>query len=68
MSEDGFRSSRASLIYGDGGDTWVWRVENGVRYEWDLAACMFSAGNVGEKLRLARLDCSGETVVDMVRG
>ena len=38
------------------------------RYEFDVTKCMFSAGNITEKLRVAGFDCSGETVVDLYAG
>ncbi len=48
------------------GHTWASRTENGVRYTWDVTRSMFSAGNVTEKIRIAKMDCTGEVVVDMV--
>ncbi|KAK6298374.1 hypothetical protein J4Q44_G00314290 [Coregonus suidteri] len=38
------------------------------RYEFDVTRCMFSAGNITEKLRVASFNCSGETVVDLYAG
>lgn len=38
------------------------------RYEFDVTKCMFSAGNITEKLRVAGFDCRGETVVDLYAG
>ena len=61
-----FRTSSIQLVRGL--DGWVEHVDNGVTYVFDVTRCMFSAGNVTEKLRLARLDCSGETVVDLYAG
>lgn len=37
-------------------------------YEFDVTKCMFSAGNITEKLRVAAFDCRGETVVDLYAG
>lgn len=37
-------------------------------YEFDVTRCMFSAGNITEKLRVAGFDCRGETVVDLYAG
>lgn len=37
-------------------------------YQWDVTKCMFSAGNITEKLRVASLDCRGQTVVDLFAG
>lgn len=38
------------------------------RYEFDVRKCMFSAGNITEKLRVSQFDCRGETVVDLYAG
>lgn len=37
-------------------------------YEFDVTKCMFSSGNITEKLRVAGFDCRGETVVDLYAG
>lgn len=37
-------------------------------YCLDATRCMFSSGNVSEKLRMAGLRCSGETIVDLFTG
>ena len=39
-----------------------------MRYIFDITKCMFSSGNISEKLRIAGLDCVGETVVDLYAG
>lgn len=33
-----------------------------------MTKCMFSPGNITEKLRVASLPCSGEVVVDLYAG
>lgn len=38
------------------------------RYDFDVTKCMFSAGNITEKLRVAGFDCRGESVVDLYAG
>lgn len=38
------------------------------RYMFDVTKCMFSAGNITEKLRVASLPCSGEVLVDLYAG
>ncbi|WAR02293.1 TYW2-like protein [Mya arenaria] len=58
--KDGFRRPSVTLLYGDNG--WVKQVDNGIRYSYDITRCMFSAGNITEKLRVASFDCRGETV------
>ena len=66
VSCDRFRTSGAVLVLGE--DGWVEHVENRVRYIFDITKCMFSSGNISEKLRIAGLDCAGETVVDLFAG
>ena len=61
-----YRSSRSLLLLGDNG--WVEHVDNGVCYIFDVTKCMFSSGNISEKLRVAKFDCRGETVVDLYAG
>lgn len=62
----GTRDSNLRLLLGDNG--WVQHHENGIRYCFDATKCMFSSGNISEKLRVAQMDCSGETVVDLFAG
>lgn len=66
IADNGRRESRVELLLGD--DGWVTHRENGIVYCFDASECMFSSGNVTEKSRVARLPCSGETVVDMYAG
>ncbi|XP_041252427.1 tRNA wybutosine-synthesizing protein 2 homolog [Onychostruthus taczanowskii] len=63
---DGMRSPRVTLLLGQHG--WVERVDNGIRYTFDVTKCMFSPGNITEKLRVASLPCSGEVLVDLYAG
>ncbi|KAL9837409.1 tRNA wybutosine-synthesizing protein 2 homolog isoform 2-T2 [Geothlypis trichas] len=63
---DGMRSPRVTLLLGQHG--WVEHVDNGIRYTFDVTKCMFSPGNITEKLRVASLPCSGEVVVDLYAG
>ena len=66
MADTGTRDSRLVLLLG--AHSWVDQRENGIRYALDAARCMFSSGNVSEKLRVARFECAGETVVDLFAG
>ncbi|XP_052066312.1 tRNA wybutosine-synthesizing protein 2 homolog [Mytilus californianus] len=66
ISTDGFRTPQVKLLQGDTG--WVEHKDNRIRYTYDITKCMFSAGNVTEKLRIAKFDCSNETVVDLYAG
>ncbi len=61
-----FREPQMDVIYGESTETV--HLENGILYKLDVARNMFSSGNVDEKLRMAQLDCSGETIVDMFAG
>ncbi|NWT95953.1 TYW2 protein, partial [Urocynchramus pylzowi] len=63
---DGMRTPRVTLLLGQHG--WVEQVDNGIRYTFDVTKCMFSPGNITEKLRVASLPCSGEVVVDLYAG
>lgn len=38
------------------------------RYTFDVTKCMFSPGNITEKLRVALLPCAGEVLVDLYAG
>lgn len=54
------------ILAGDGG--WVDHCENGIHYSFDATKCMFSWGNLSEKLRMAHLDCRDQVVVDLFAG
>ena len=66
VSSDYYRTPIIDLVLGDSG--WVEHTDNGVRYIFDVTKCMFSQGNITEKLRMANLPCKGETVVDLYAG
>ncbi|XP_029368733.1 tRNA wybutosine-synthesizing protein 2 homolog isoform X2 [Echeneis naucrates] len=66
ISKDGFRSPVVTMLLGE--RSWVKHVDNGITYEFDVTKCMFSIGNITEKLRVAGFDCRGETVVDLYAG
>ncbi|KAM8733199.1 tRNA wybutosine-synthesizing protein 2 homolog isoform 1-T1 [Acanthopagrus schlegelii] len=66
ISSDGFRSPVVTMLLGE--HSWVKHVDNRIIYEFDVTKCMFSAGNITEKLRVAGFDCRGETVVDLYAG
>jgi len=60
------RAPEVEVLWGQGTETV--HFENGLYYKLDVAKLMFSSGNIDEKLRMAALDCRGETVVDMFAG
>ena len=66
INNDGFRTPKVSLLLGDSG--WVTHVDNGIKYTFDVTKCMFSAGNITEKIRIGNFDCHGQTVVDLYAG
>ena len=61
-----FRRPSMEVLYGT--ETEAVRLENGIRYRFDVTQVMFASGNTDERMRMRRLDCSGETVVDMFAG
>nr|XP_044599689.1 tRNA wybutosine-synthesizing protein 2 homolog [Equus asinus] len=66
VSPDGARTPAVTLLLGDHG--WVEHVDNGILYKFDVTQCMFSFGNITEKLRVASLPCAGEVLVDLYAG
>ncbi|KAM3613326.1 uncharacterized protein V6R79_024241 [Siganus canaliculatus] len=66
ISQDGFRSPMVTMLLGQ--HSWVKHVDNRITYEFDVTKCMFSAGNISEKLRVAGFNCKGETIVDLYAG
>ena len=61
-----FRRPSMKVIHGT--ETESVRLENGIRYRFDVTKVMFASGNTDERMRMRRLDCTGETVVDMFAG
>ena len=61
-----FRHPDMQVIHGT--DTESVRLENGIRYRFDVTKVMFASGNIDERERMKNLDCSGETIVDMFAG
>ncbi|CAH9106433.1 unnamed protein product [Cuscuta epithymum] len=66
ISPSGTRDSNLEMLIGDNG--WVHHRENGILYSFDATKCMFSWGNLCEKLRMAHLDCTDEVIVDLFAG
>lgn len=61
-----FRRPSMEIIYGS--ETESVRLENGIRYGFDVTKVMFASGNTEERMRMRNIDCTGETVVDMFAG
>ncbi|XP_022199754.2 tRNA wybutosine-synthesizing protein 2 homolog [Nilaparvata lugens] len=66
VERDKFRTPRVRVVFGE--SNLVRFKDNGVIYTWDTTKCMFSRGNVSERHRVAKLDCRGETIVDLFAG
>lgn len=61
-----FREPDMKLLYGTTGESV--KLENGIRYCFDVTKVMFASGNLVERRRMGDQDCRGETVVDMFCG
>lgn len=61
-----FRQPDMQIIHGS--QTESVRLENGIKYRFDVTKVMFASGNVDERERMKNQDCTGETVVDMFAG
>lgn len=66
ITPNGTRDSTLELLVGN--DGWLTHHENGICYSLDATKCMFSSGNRSEKLRMGKLDCRDEVVVDLFAG
>uniref|UniRef100_J3MLB2 tRNA wybutosine-synthesizing protein 2/3/4 n=1 Tax=Oryza brachyantha TaxID=4533 RepID=J3MLB2_ORYBR len=66
IAPNGTRDSTLELLVGNNG--WLTHHENGIYYSLDATKCMFSSGNRSEKLRMGKLDCRDEVVVDLFAG
>lgn len=66
MEANGTRDSTLEILVGD--DGWVDHRENGILYSFNATKCMFSWGNLSEKLRMGNVACENEVVVDLFAG
>ncbi|KAG8080376.1 hypothetical protein GUJ93_ZPchr0007g3241 [Zizania palustris] len=66
ITPNGTRDSTLEILVGNSG--WLTHHENGICYSLDATKCMFSSGNRSEKLRMGKLDCRDEVVVDLFSG
>lgn len=62
-----YREPQVRLIYGSK-NTETLHVENGIKYSLDPSKLMFSSGNMSERIRMSKLNCRDEVVVDMFAG
>lgn len=66
ISSTDFRIPQVKMLKGN--DPWVIHIDNRVRYKFNVTRNMFSRGNIHEKIRVSRMNCKGETIVDMFCG
>ncbi|RWS28238.1 tRNA wybutosine-synthesizing protein 2-like isoform X3 [Leptotrombidium deliense] len=66
IENNNFRTPKVRLIKGN--DPWVVHIDNGIKYTFDVTKCMFSLGNINEKIRVSKFNCENETVVDLFCG
>ncbi|MEA3458046.1 MAG: class I SAM-dependent methyltransferase family protein [Candidatus Thermoplasmatota archaeon] len=62
-----YREPNVAIIYGST-NTETTHKENGIKYKLDPQRIMFSSGNMDERLRMANISNTGETVVDLFAG
>ena len=60
------RKSGVELLLGD--DDWVVRREHGIDFGYNFTQCMWSAGNVTERGRIANANHEGEKILDLYAG
>ena len=61
-----YRQSGVELLYGE--DDWVVRREHGIDFGYNFTRCMWSAGNVTERGRIANSNHEGEHILDLYAG
>ena len=61
-----FRKSGVELLLGE--DDWVVRREHGIDFGYNFTQCMWSAGNVTERGRIANGNHEGERILDLYAG
>lgn len=62
-----FREPGFEWIWGDKNTETV-HIENKIRYTLDVSKIMFASGNIKERIRMSKIKCAGETIVDMFAG
>ncbi|CAF5035250.1 unnamed protein product [Rotaria sp. Silwood1] len=66
IRNDDFRSPNTRLVLGN--DPWIHLVENGIKFSYNVDKSMFCAGNNTERMRMGRISCVNETIVDLYAG
>lgn len=54
------------ILLGTGTETV--HLENGIKYSFDTKKIMFSSGNIDERIRMSKIDCDDEIILDMFAG
>jgi len=60
------REPTTEILFGEKAESV--RLENGIRYKFDVTKIMFASGNIDERNRMRNIDCRNEKVVDMFAG
>lgn len=72
IKNNDIRSPQLKFIYVhpsiDIGNFWTSSRQNGITYTWNPSYTMFCAGNIREKARIAKFNCTGQTVLDLYAG
>lgn len=66
VSNDSYRTPTCRLLLGDNG--LVEHVDNKVCYIFDVTKNMFCHGNITEKIRMSKLSCDNEVILDLFAG
>ena len=61
-----YRETGAFLVLGENAN--VRHIENKIIYSFNATKCMFSSGNVSERIRVAKFDCKDEVILDLYAG
>ena len=61
-----YRKSGVELLFGE--NDWVVRREHGIDFGYNFTQCMWSAGNVTERGRIANENHEGERILDLYAG
>ena len=72
INDDDFRSPTVQILFNEKStnpeNLWATRKENGIFYTWNITKSMFSVGNITEKQRVGKFNCTGQTIVDLFAG
>ncbi|KAG1699387.1 tRNA wybutosine-synthesizing protein 2 [Nymphon striatum] len=66
IKNDIVRTPTVTILRGENG--WVEHIDNKIKYKFNVETNMFSRGNITEKIRVARMDCREEIIIDLFAG